>query len=82
MNTINYIIKMYIFKVFYYILKKAIFTVTKKAPENTSSNIKIIYINKSAIHTHCGVTNFTGSFETPVILLEFLMQDSKEIMAV
>lgn len=53
MNTINYIIKMYILKVFYYIFKKAIFTVTKKAPENTSRNIKIIYINKFAIHTHC-----------------------------
>lgn len=54
-------------------LTKAIFTVIKKAPENTLRNIKttyikkkIIYINKFAIHTHCRVTNFIRSFETPV----------------
>lgn len=49
MNTINYIIKMYILKVFYYIFKGHIYS--NKEPENTSRNIKIIYINKFAI-TH------------------------------
>lgn len=60
----------------------AILTVIKKAHENTSSrNTKIIYINKFAIHAHCTITNLTVSFGT-CILLELLMQDSKEIMAV
>lgn len=52
------------------------------AHENTSSrNTKIIYINKFAIHAYCTITNLTVSFGT-CILLELLMQDSKEIMAV